>query len=117
MAMALGMGMGTETRWGRLGGDLDESVRGPWLAALTAKQFAEISLKLNEIVKSISHILPLPVTRRKKKKKTFFPSFFPALLLLAPPLRGRYCSRSKFVSVDSFAFAFGICFTLRLIWL
>jgi len=31
----------------------------PWLAALTAKQFAEISLKLNEIVKSISHILRL----------------------------------------------------------
>lgn len=76
MAMAMGMGTGTETRWGRLGGDLVESVRGPWLAALTAKQFAEISLKLNEIVKSISHILPLPVTRRKKKEENFFSHLF-----------------------------------------
>lgn len=70
-----GNGNGTETVTEN--GDLAEDLSGcrgecyarPWLAALTAKQFAEISLKLNEIVKSISHILPLPVTRKKTKRK------------------------------------------------
>lgn len=57
----------------------------PWLAALTAKQFAEISLKLNEIVKSISHILtlsPSPSLCHKKWKDENTKKKFPPYIYL-----------------------------------
>lgn len=67
------------TRW-------DSEPGRAWLsAALTAKQFAEISLKLNEIVKSISHILPLPVTRKKSQEKKNKPNFFCFFSLYSSP--------------------------------
>lgn len=68
------------TRW-------DSEPGRAWLsAALTAKQFAEISLKLNEIVKSISHILPLPVKRKKSQEKKKTSQTFSASSLPFPSL-------------------------------